>query len=242
MRRRSASGTSLRSLLVAVAVVLALPACGSRRDAERLAEEATAEGKRGPRVGEGPQALMVRFEERRGPILEREGWELEILALGGDARLRGSVRSPATVRPVAGTLTPEEFADLWAELSALPLDGFRVEVDSTVAEAGWIKRLDVDIVLGADRRIRSRNAWTRPPVGAAWLADLESLLLAVATEHVAAEPAAPNRPDSTRDAVDRAVRDAMHDLTAPPPGTDAPPRTAAPPGTDAPPGDAGATP
>lgn len=217
MRRPSAS---VAPVLVAIAFAAVASSCESRRDAERLAEEATAEAKRGPRPGEGPQALMVRFEERRGPILEREGWELEILQLGGDARLRGSLRTPASVTPVAGTLTPEEFADLWAELQALPLDGFRVAVDSTVAEAGWIKRLDVDIVLGADRRIRSRNAWTRPPVGAPWLADLESLLLAVATEHAAAEPpSASNLPDSTRSAVDRAVQDAMHDLAPPGPAT-----------------------
>ncbi len=241
MRHPPASVASIATVLLAAGFAAFASSCESRRDAERLAEEATAEAKRGPRPGEGPQALMVRFEERRGPILEREGWELEILQLGGDARLRGSLRSPASVTPVAGVLTPEEFADLWAELQALPLDGFRVAVDSTVAEAGWIKRLDVDIVLGVDRRIRSRNAWTRPPLGAPWLADLESLLLAIATEHVAAEPpSGSNVPDSTRQAVDRAVEDAMHDLAAPPGaaggagGDDRPPAS--------PPGDAEAAP
>lgn len=216
MRRRLASPASVVPLVVAVAVAAVVSSCENRRDAERRAEEVTAEAKRGPRTGAGPQALMVRFEERSGPILEREGWELEILQLGGDARLRGSLRSPASVIPVAGVLTPAEFADLWAELQALPLDGFQVEMDSTVAEAGWIKRLDVDIVLGTERRIRCRNAWTRPPVGAPWLADLESLLLAMATEHAAAAtPPASSVPDSTREAVDRALRDTMQDLAAP---------------------------
>lgn len=212
----SRTAASLLPALLLAVLGIAASSCESRRDAERLAELATAEAKRGPRTGAGPQALMVRFEERRGPILAREGWELEVLQVGGDARLRGSLRSPASVIPVAGTLTPAELADLWAELQALPLDGFRVQEDTTAAEEGWIKRLDVDIVLGPQRRIRSRNAWTRPPVGAPWLEDLESLLLAYATEHATSAPAAAAVPDSTREAVDRAVRDAMNELSAPP--------------------------
>ena len=201
----------------ALAVLAALPACESRRDAERLAEAESARAKTAPRLGQGPQALMVRFEEWRGSALEREGWELEILQLGGDARLRGSVRTPTSVTPVTGVLAPEEFADLWSRLQALPLDGFRAEEDTTVADTGWMKRLEVDVVVGPERRIRSRNRWTHPLVGAPWVDEIEGTLHAYAVEHAAVADTGTAAPDSTREAVSRAVQDALKDVSVAPP-------------------------
>ena len=221
LRGRRIRTTAFRVLVAGLAigfVTLASAGCESRRAAERRAEEAVARAKSGPRIGAGPQALMIRFETRSGTALAREGWELEVLQLGGDARLRGSLRTPDSVIPVGGALTPAEFADLWADVQAMPLDRYRVQEDSTAAAEGWTKRLDVDIVLGPDRRILSRNAWSYPPVGAPWLDELEGLLHALAVEHATIAGTRSKAPDSTREAVGRAVREVMRDLGTPVPG------------------------
>jgi hypothetical protein len=191
------------------------PGCEDRRAAERRAALAEEASRRSTPTGAWPQALMIRFQATQGSGFARESWELEVLQLGGEARLNGSMRTPTRAVPVIGTLAADEWAGLWSEVAAMPLDGWRVEEDTTVAPAGWTKRLDVDIVLGPDRRIISRNSWQRPPRGAPWLDELEGRLRALAEEH-AVVPEGREPPDSTSDAVDRAVRDAMGDLEASP--------------------------
>ena len=197
--------------LTFLAALLAAAGCESRRDAERRAVEAEARGRAAPRVGERPQALMVHFREVRGSGFSRETFDVEVLQLGSDIRLRGSVRSAARSVPLGGTLTDEEWTDLWDRLAGLPLDGLRVREDTTAADEGWSKQLEVDIVLGSRRRILSRNAWSRPPLGTPWLADLEHHLRALAAEHSLGETA-PAVTDSTREAVERALENAMRDL------------------------------
>jgi len=210
---RAAGRRDVALLAILAAVVAA--GCESRREAERRAAEAEAQGRRSGIVAGLPDALMIRFVETRGSGLTREGWELEVLQLGADARLRGSLRSAARVVPVAGTLTPGEWRELWTQVSVLPLDRFRVEEDSTAAAEGWTKRLDVDIVAG-ERRILSRNSWRRPPLDAPWLAELEGMLRVLATEHALRPDGSSADPDSTREAVQRAIQDAMRDLGASP--------------------------
>jgi hypothetical protein len=157
---------------------------------------------------------MVRFVASRGTGFTREAWEIEILQLGGDVRLRGSLRAAADVVPVFGTLSEPEYVELWQWLAGLPLDGYRVVEDSTAAGDGWARRLEVDIVVGPERRILSRNAWNRPALQAPWLSELEGALHALAVEHAVAAPADTGSaaPDSTRDAVSKAVREVLNEL------------------------------
>jgi hypothetical protein len=201
-----------RGIVVLVALAsgaIALPGCESRRAAERRAAEAEAPS---TMLGNRPQALMVHFQAAKGTGFSREGWELEILQLGGDVRLEGSIRSGAEAGPVYGKLSEAEYAELYAWLSGLPLTGFHVQEDSTVADEGWKKSLDVDIVLGPDRRILSRNKWTRRAAGAPWLDELEQRLHRIALEHRARADTGHVAPDSTRQAVDKALRAAHQDL------------------------------
>jgi hypothetical protein len=157
---------------------------------------------------------MVRFVASRGTGFTREAWEIEILQLGGDVRLRGSLRAAADVVPVFGTLSEAEYAELWQWLAGLPLDQYRVLEDSTATGDGWTRRLEVDIVLGPERRILSRNAWTRPALGVPWLSELEGALHALAVEHAVSAPVenGPVAPDSTQEAVAKAVREALNEL------------------------------
>jgi hypothetical protein len=195
--------------VVAAASSIALGGCESRRAAERRAEAAQAAT---AMLGNRPQALMIHFQAAKGTGFAREGWELELLQLGGDVRLEGSIRSGAQAGPVYGKLSEPEYAELYAWISGLPLAGFHAQDDSTVADEGWKKSLDVDIVLGPDRRIVSRNRWTRRPAGAPWLDELEERLHRIALEHRALADTGHVAPDSTRQAVDKALRAAREDL------------------------------
>lgn len=196
-----------RLAVALIALALTLSACESRRAAERRAEQARASG---PILGQRPQALMVHFRASKGTGFSREGWELEILQLAGDVRLEGSIRSGTQAGPVYGQLPPAEYAELWAWLSGLPLEGFKVQQDST-ADDGWSKSLDVDIVLN-DRRIVSHNQWTHRAVGAPWLDELEERMHRIAVGHHGAADTGKAMPDSTRQAVEKAVRAAREDL------------------------------
>jgi hypothetical protein len=204
----------MKRVAALAALAAAIPlACGceDRRDAELRAARAEADGRESPARGNRPEALMVRFQAARGTGFAREAWEVEILQLGPDVRLRGSLRRGTDVVPVLGSLDEVSYLDLWQWLAGLPLDGFRVVEDSSAAGDGWTRRLEVDIVLGPERRVRSRNAWQRPPRDATWLSELEGTMHALAVEHAASQDSIA-APDSTRDAVEKAVQEAMSDL------------------------------
>ncbi|MFN8177493.1 MAG: hypothetical protein U0167_06185 [bacterium] len=197
------------AVVAAAASVIALGGCESRRAAERRAEQAQAAT---AMLGNRPQALMIHYQAAKGTGFAREGWELEILQLGGDVRLEGSIRSGAQAGPVYGKLSEPEYAELYAWISGLPLAGFHVQEDSTAADEGWRKSLDVDIVLGPDRRILARNKWTRRAAGAPWLDELEQRLHRIALEHRTMADTGHVAPDSTRQAVEKALRAAHQDL------------------------------
>lgn len=226
LRCRAASRTLLRDRVALVlAAALVLVGCESREAAERRALSAEEAARGAPMRGDRPDALMVRFQEVRGTGFPRQGWEIELLQLGGDVRLRGAIRSGEQPAPVFGVLPADEYVELWSWLAGLPLDHFQVVQDSTAADPGWKRTLEVDVVLGPDRRILSRNTWSRPAVGAPWLDELEQRLHRLATEHsVKPDSASASATDSTREAVGKALSEAMRDLRdAPSPDADSMP-------------------
>jgi hypothetical protein len=170
-----------RTLRLATGLAWALLAgCESgRREAQVPEEKAAAE----PTVRVSlPEAFLVRFETVSGSGFSREGWELEILQMGGDIRLRGSLRRQGSAVPVFRPMDGAEFAEFWSWIEAYPLDGFQVRTDPASPEAGWRKRLKFDAVIGTDKRLLCDNEWTRPAVEAPWLADIENRLHAMLLE------------------------------------------------------------
>lgn len=123
-----------------------------------------------------PDALLVRFEDVRGKGLSRESWEIEILQMGEEIRVRGSVKSPGSSIPIYRSMSQNEYAQFWGWLQNFPLDRYQVEEDPDAAEEGWRKTLHVDVVLGPEKRLRSESRWTRPLLDAAWLQELEDRL------------------------------------------------------------------
>jgi len=123
-----------------------------------------------------PEAFSLRFEQVEGTGFSRESWDLEILQVGSDIRLRGGIRTAGSYVPVFRSMDPGEFSEIWQWVHAFPLDGYRVKVDSTAAPTGWRKTLRYDAVLGVDRRELSDNQWTRPSVDAPWLQAIEDRL------------------------------------------------------------------
>jgi hypothetical protein len=157
-----------------IAVCIALSAGCERAPREPFPDE---EELPAPAAGfELPQAFSLRFEQVEGNGFSREGWDLEILQVGGDVRVRGGVRTAGSYVPVFRPMDPAEFAEIWQWLSAFPLDRFRVTEDTAAAAPGWRKSLRYDAVLGPDRRELSESEWTRPPVDAPWVQAIEDRL------------------------------------------------------------------
>lgn len=123
-----------------------------------------------------PDAFSLRFEHAQGTGFSREGWDLEILQVGSDVRVRGGVRTAGTYVPVFRPMDSAEFAELWQWLRPFPLDGFRVTEDAAAAPEAWRKSLRYDAVLGPDRRELSESEWSRPPVDAPWVQAIEDRL------------------------------------------------------------------
>jgi hypothetical protein len=191
------------ALLIAAA---ALPAC---EEAPREAfpdEPAPA-----PRdaAADLPDALLVRFQEVTGSGFSRESWELEVLQMGSDVRVRGTVRTAGASVPVYRPMDAAEFAEFWGWIRAYPLDGYRVKEDPEAPAPGWRKRLKVDVVLGPEDRWLSNNEWTRTPVDAAWLASIEDrlhlLMLDLAEAELDRRSESPEEPTEAGSAVHRAL-------------------------------------
>jgi hypothetical protein len=127
-------------------------------------------------VSDVPDAFSLRFEHVEGTGFSREGWDLEILQVGADIRVRGGVRSAGSYVPVFRAMDASEFVEIWQWVRAFPLDGFRAQEDSTVDPPGWRKTLRYDAVLDADSRELSDNRWTRPLTDAGWVAAVEDRL------------------------------------------------------------------
>ena len=170
-------------------------------------------------ASELPEAFSLRFEHVEGTGFSREGWDLEILQLGSDIRLRGGVRSAGSYVPVFRVMSSSEFAEIWEWVRAFPLDGLRVKEDPAADPPGWRKTLRYDAVLGTDRRELSDNRWTRPLTDAAWVTAIEDRLHLMVLELAGreldlAEKMPPAVADST--GVIRKTLEALGEDTLPP--------------------------
>lgn len=181
---RSLLGPATLAPAAVALVTLALIGCESRSD--RLPED-VEDRSRVRAVARTPEALMVRFRNVRGVGSERESWELEILQLGSDVRVRGAIRTAGTSIPIFHAMEPQEYVEFWQWLEQFPVDRARFSQDETQAEPGWRKSFDVDVVLNNETRLVSRNKWTRPLLDAAWVEDVEGRLHTMALNLAHAE-------------------------------------------------------
>lgn len=205
---------------LAVPVVAAVLLAGCGRGRERPYPGRDEPGPAATPASSLPEACMIRFEQSKGAGFSKEGWQLEVLQIGSDVRVRGEVQAAGSYVPVFRTMDQTEFAQLWDWVSKFPLDGFRVVEDTTVAPEGWRKRLQFDAVLGPDKRELSENEWVRPPTNAPWLQSIEDrfhlMALDLAGKTLKEEKAVAPVPDST--GVVRKTLEALGDLpsTSPP--------------------------
>ena len=166
---------------IAVLSLTGAALAGCESSADRVPFEGDDRSRTGTIAGT-PEALMVRFREVRGFGSSRASWELEVLQLAGDVRVRGSIRTGGSSIPILHEMEPEEFLEFWEWLKPFPVDRVQLEADETRPEEGWRKSLDVDVVLDDETRLVSRNTWTRPLLGAEWVADVENRLHAMALD------------------------------------------------------------
>lgn len=151
-------------------LALALSACGD--EPQEIVPD-IAPRPPAPRL---PDALMVRFQEVKGEGLSRESWELEVLQMGGDVRLRGAIRTGGTSVPILDVMSTQDYLEFWEWLKTFPLDKARPAEDSSAPREGWRKTLSVDVVLDEETRWKSRTVWTRPLQNAPWVASIEQRL------------------------------------------------------------------
>lgn len=164
----------MRSALVAVLAAVWLAGCGGAREERTVPSQEQAAGRVAP--SDMPEAFLLRFEHAEGTGFSRESWELEVLQMGSDVRVRGGVRTAGSYVPVFRTMSSAEFAEFWQWVRGFPLDGNEVVEDPEAPATGWRKRLKYDAVLGADRRELCDSEWTRRPTGAPWLQVIEDRL------------------------------------------------------------------
>jgi hypothetical protein len=201
-------------LTIALAGLLSLLiACARGPHEEELAAVAAAENANvNPKAwSDLPSATFIRFQEIRGRGLERAGWDIRILQVGQETWLEGSMRQHGLSVPVKEQFATDRFHDLWLWLRQFPLDSLRVQVDPDAPEQPWRKRLEIDVVLKDDQRLRSQNEWTKEPNGSPALRRIEEklrLLLVESTDRELRRLAA-EFPDSEHvGATEKALRDA----------------------------------
>jgi hypothetical protein len=191
-----------------VAGALAAGALGGCDEPRRQAAPRIEEPARQVAPAELPEAMLVRYEIASGSGLAREGWELEVLQMGSDIRVRGTVRRPSSAVPIFRPMGEVEFAEFWYGIRQFPLDGYRVRTDPSAPEPGWRTRLKFDAVVGVDRRLLCDNEWTRPPLDAPWVQQIEERLhgmVAELAEREVAEADTAGSAQAARDAVQRAL-------------------------------------
>jgi hypothetical protein len=174
--------------------------------------EIPIEGESAPRnLGPLPDALLVHFESSRGQGLSRESWEIEILQMREEIKVRGSVRNLEAVIPIYRNMSRFEYTELWNWLGRFPLDSLRIEPDPDAPEEDWRKTLQLDIVVDPETRIRSRNSWTRPLLGASWIQEVEDHLhlmtLDYAEEELERIRSEPPEGGETRDAIQDVLKE-----------------------------------
>ena len=185
-----------RVAFAALAIGLAGAGCEARPP-ERMPEPEPAPEQ--PPVPELPDALLVKFESRSGSLLDGEGWEIEVLQMGGEVRVRGAVRAGGASAPIYRSMTASEYVDFWDWISAFPIDRNPVEEDPAAAQQGWRKSCTIDFVLGPDRRVIAENQWTRPLRSPAWMEEVETRLHRMALDY--AEEALREAPPASDDTV-----------------------------------------
>jgi hypothetical protein len=166
------------AVLVAVLVGW-LAGCDARRsEADRApgASAATDEASSSRPASRMPDALMVRFRERRGEGFSRESWEIEVLQMGGEVRVSGSLRTGSTIVPIYKPMTSPEYSEFWHWLAAYPLDRHQVRIDESASEADWRKTFEVDVVLGPRERWLTKNTWSHPLAPGEFVREIENRL------------------------------------------------------------------
>jgi hypothetical protein len=193
--------------LAAVAALAAL-GCESRAPEPDANVDADAERVHDPL----PDALLVRFRTTSGTGLSKEGWEIEVLQMGGEVRVRGAVRTAGASVPIYRVMDSAEYLDFWQWLSAFPLDRHRVEEDPSAPPTEWRKSLEVDVVLGPERRLLAENEWTRPLLFPAWLMELEDRLHLLVLDYANEALDEPPTTEETSDEVGQGVQRALDTL------------------------------
>jgi hypothetical protein len=165
-----------------------------------------------------PDALLVRFEARRGKGLSRESWEIEILQMAGEVKVRGSLRTPESAIPIYRDMSPLEYSRFWSWFRSFPLERVVIDPPPGAAEQDWVKTLNLDLVLGSDR-IRSNHTWRRALREGNWLGELENrlhvMVLDYAEEELDRIGSAPPAARQTTDAVREALETLGEDPSSP---------------------------
>jgi hypothetical protein len=180
-------------------------------------------------AGNLPQALMVRFQEVKGAGFSRESWEVEILQLGGDVRIRGSLRTGGLSIPILSTMSPQEYADFWTWLRSFPLERGRPAEDPAASPAEWRKTFAVDVVLDEQTRWKSRTSWTRPlGTSSAWVGQIENRLHELALDLANREVARQEKEAAASPGTGAPATGVPPPASAQPPSTQSPPPGAVP--------------
>lgn len=206
--------TRTRTRVALLGVALALAACDDRTQQELRALEAN-ERDRPARLGHSPEALMVSFRSRRGSGLAREGWELQVLQMGSDIRLRGELRLEGRVVPIYAPMARADYDRLWAWLRDQPYAEWRPRENASAAESRWQRRLEIDVVHDGETRVRVQGEWKRPLLGDEWVGALEArlntIVLDLAEREIARQQAEEAADGGAAD-VSEAVLKAMEEL------------------------------
>jgi hypothetical protein len=175
-------------------VLLLVASCGPRNSPDRVPGE---EARPAAHFEAIPDALLVRFEDVHGEGFSRESWEIEVLQMGSDIHVRGSLRTAGASVPVFRTLSRAEYERFWQWMKEFPLEDLRVEESVGEPEETWRKTFEVDVVLPT-KRIRSRNRWVRPLHGNVWISEVENHLHQMLLDYVEEElDKPPMPPDSS---------------------------------------------
>jgi hypothetical protein len=185
-----------------ILILIAGAACeGGREPGDTEGQSAAADTAAGALLRELPHAALIRFRETKGAGFTRESWEIEILQTDSDVWIQGAVRAGGKSVPFKESMPLAEYHDLWTWLRGLELETLQIQEDSTRAQEGWRKTLVLDIVESSNRRIQTKSAWFRTPLGRPELSELERRLhdlLLRSSERELERMAAESKEDTTR--------------------------------------------
>lgn len=212
MIHRCFRGGPVRVALLGVA--LTLTACEDRAQQELRALQEN-ERERTARIGATPEALMVSFRSRRGTGLSREGWELQVLQMGSDIRLRGELRLEGRVVPIYSSMPRSDYDRFWGWLRDQPYAEWQPRENASAPESQWERRLEIDVVHDGETREKVKGEWKRPLLGDEWVGGLEArlntIVLDLAEREIARQRAEEAADDGSAD-VSEAVLKATKEL------------------------------